>query len=223
MTSRPSPAEPLRIKPTTVTVAILLVLTAVAYSFKDALYLWISGATAASDSLGRIAALATEPGLVALVVLTAVVTLWAWLRNPLAFWRLACGGVGVILAYLASEGLKLLVIEQRPCRALDVVTVLACPEVGDWSWPSNHSVIAAAFATTCVFAVPRLIWFVAPGAALIGLSRVAVGAHYPHDVLAGLALGILMVLFCVTALRPVAYRLAAASSEKNLTGRSRAE
>lgn len=206
-----------------VTVVMLLVLTAVAYFFKNALYLWISGATASSDSLGQIAAFTTEPGLVALVVLTAVVTLWAWLRDRLAFWRLACGGVGVILAYLASEGLKLLVIEQRPCRALDVATVLACPEVGDWSWPSNHSVIAAAFATACVLAVPRLIWFVAPAAALIGLSRVAVGAHYLHDVLAGLALGIFMVLLCVTALRPVIHRLAAGSSEKKPNGRSRAE
>lgn len=172
-----------------------------AYSLRDALFLWISGSAAASHSVGQVAIWVTEPGLVALVALTAILALWAWFRDRVAFWRLVCGGVGVISAYLISEGIKLLVAQERPCNALDVVTVLACPEGGNWSWPSNHSVIAAAFASACAVAVPRLVWVVAPAAVLIGLSRVAVGAHYVHDALAGFILGILTVLFSVIALR----------------------
>lgn len=184
-------------------VGVLSVLTLAAFLIRNPLYLRISGAAATSDMVGQLAAWVTEPGLIALVGLTAFLALWTWFRYRTAFWRLAFGGVGVILAYLASEAIKVLVAQERPCRALDVVTVLGCPESGDWSWPSNHSVIAAAFATACAAAVPRLLWVVAPAAVLIGLSRVAVGAHYLHDALAGLALGTAMVLFCVTALGTV--------------------
>ena len=103
--------------------------------------------------------------------------------------------------------MKLLVEEQRPCRALDVQTVLACPGMGDWSWPSNHATIAAAFAAACIFTLPGSAWFVAPVAALIAASRVAAGVHYVHDVLAGLALGLLGVAIAVAIMRPVCDRL----------------
>jgi undecaprenyl-diphosphatase len=118
-----------------------------------------------------------------------VIAVWSWLRDREAFWRFVCAGLGVVGAYLTSEVIKLLVSQPRPCRVLDVTTVLGCPEVGDWSWPSNHSVIAAAFATACVIAAPRLMWFVAPMAGLIAFSRVAAGVHHLHDVISGLALG----------------------------------
>lgn len=203
-------------------VALLMVLTVLSYPLKDLLYRGIAGTAAASKNLGGMATLITEPGLIALVVLTSAIALWTWLRGRAALWRLTSGGVGVILAYILSEGIKLLVMEERPCRVLNVPTVLACPSAGDWSWPSNHSVIAAAFATACVLALPRFIWFTAPAAVLIGLSRVAVGAHYLHDVFAGLALGTITVLICVSALGPVIARLPT-SLTTNANGRTPAK
>ena len=116
-------------------------------------------------------------------------------------------------AYLSSELVKLVVTEPRPCRALGIETVLECPEVGDWSWPSNHSVIAASFATACVLAAPRLIWLVAPLAAVLAFSRVTVGVHYVHDVLSGMALGVLVVALVVVVLLPFASRLPILSRE----------
>lgn len=196
------------LKPTLLMLLLLAVAGFASYAFREPIYRGISGTAAQFPSMGQVAAVITEPGLVALVVLTGAVALWGWARDRAAFWRLAGAGVGVILAYAASEGIKLLVTEERPCRTLEVVTVLACPEAGSWSWPSNHSVIAGAFATACVMAVPRLLWIVAPAAGLIALSRVAVGAHYLHDVLAGLALGVLVVLVCLVLLRPLIERVA---------------
>ncbi|MFD6894437.1 phosphatase PAP2 family protein, partial [Rhodococcus sp. NPDC060086] len=120
---------------------------------------------------------------------------------------LATGGIGVVGAYLLSEVIKLMVTEERPCRVLDVDTIMSCPEVGDWSWPSNHSVIAAAFATACIIALPRAAWLAVPMAVLIAFSRVAAGVHYVHDVASGLALGTAVVALVVVVLQPVGRRL----------------
>jgi membrane-associated phospholipid phosphatase len=58
------------------------------------------------------------------------------------------------------------------------------------SFPSGHSVTAFAAATAIGWFAPRLRWPLYGLAALVALSRVALGAHYPSDVLAGAMLGI---------------------------------
>src|SRR5699024_2357425 len=74
---------------------------------------------------------------------------------------------------------------------------------GDWSWPSNHAVLAAAFATACILVVPRLAWFALPLALAIAASRVAAGVHYVHDVLSVPALGARVAAAVVAAAAPV--------------------
>lgn len=58
------------------------------------------------------------------------------------------------------------------------------------SWPSGHSASAAAFATAVGACNKPAGAALAPLAALVGLSRVYTGAHYPGDVLAGFAIGV---------------------------------
>lgn len=54
---------------------------------------------------------------------------------------------GTVTAYALSEALKLLVDEERPCRAVaGALAVAPCPAPGDWSFPSNHAALAAALA-----------------------------------------------------------------------------
>ncbi|MFD1936390.1 MULTISPECIES: phosphatase PAP2 family protein [Nonomuraea] len=119
------------------------------------------------------------------------------------------GPVAVVGAYALSEGVKLLIREERPCRG-GIATIAACPPVGDWSFPSNHSVIAAASAGALVLAWRRLAWLVLPLAALMAFSRVFVGVHYPHDVAIGYLFGVLMApllaLMTVGAFTPVVRR-----------------
>jgi hypothetical protein len=62
--------------------------------------------------------------------------------RPLALGSAA--GAGVVAAYLASESVKLLFREERPCRA--AISLDGCPAVGDWSFPSNHMAIASGLA-----------------------------------------------------------------------------
>lgn len=95
------------------------------------------------------------------------------------------------VAYVASESLKSVVDEERPCRAVAgaAASLIACPPVGDWSFPSNHSAIAGAAAVALALAVRRLALLAVPLALLMAFSRVFVGVHYPHDVALGLLLG----------------------------------
>jgi hypothetical protein len=116
-------------------------------------------------------------------------------------------GAGAVGAYLASELVKVVVREDRPCHVLDVSTLSACPEPGDWSWPSNHSVIAAALATTVVILAPAWWRAAVPCALAVGASRVLTGAHYWHDVAAGLLVGGLVVWMGTWYLVRPAYRL----------------
>ncbi|MCC5697916.1 phosphatase PAP2 family protein, partial [Klebsiella pneumoniae] len=60
-----------------------------------------------------------------------------------------------------------------------------CPEHDDWSLPSNHSAIAAAFAVALAAQWRKITSLVVLLALLEGFSRVFIGVHYPHDVLLG--------------------------------------
>ncbi|MFJ6696258.1 phosphatase PAP2 family protein [Streptomyces sp. NPDC091272] len=93
--------------------------------------------------------------------------------------------------YVASELAKSFIHEDRPCRAVARAArpLVECPPVGDWSFPSNHSVIAGAAAMGLILAWPRLAVWMVPMAVLMAFSRVFVGVHYPHDVLVGLLVG----------------------------------
>ncbi|MEV4560121.1 phosphatase PAP2 family protein [Kitasatospora sp. NPDC049285] len=101
----------------------------------------------------------------------------------------------VVAAYVANSALKGVVEEVRPCRQLAVgATLEACPGAGDWSFPSNHTVIAFAAATALWFADRRLGWIAGLAAVLMGASRVWVGVHYPHDVAVGALVGVLVAI-----------------------------
>lgn len=108
--------------------------------------------------------------------------------------------VGAALSYLSWVGLKHAIGRERP----DVPD-----QIGGYAFPSGHATsIAAAAAILVVLTYqrvrrPRLRWalitlWIGIGV-LVGADRVAVGAHYPSDVLAGWLLGVLIV-FLTSAL-----------------------
>lgn len=173
----------------------------------------IAGTTAVSPLAG-LAGLVADKGLLALVVVTAGLVLITWLRDRPRFGLLAAAGVGTVAAYAASEVVKLLVAEERPCRVADVATVLVCPVPGDWSWPSNHSTIAGALAVACLLAAPRLWPVVVPLALVVAGARVAAGVHYVHDVASGLAVGVLVTCLVGLAVHAGAQRLTRRSTSR---------
>ncbi|MFJ2144331.1 phosphatase PAP2 family protein [Glutamicibacter sp. NPDC087831] len=200
MTS-PSPAR-IAITPSrpAIFIAVLALMAMAAYPVRDALYLGISGTVAQSAQLSAAAVFFSETLLMLLMAGACTLAVLCWFRDRVAFWRLVPGAIGAVAAYGLSELAKILVTEERPCRALDAVTAVACPEAGDWSWPSNHSVVAAGIAAACTLALPKLAIYAIPAVLLIALSRVGVGVHFVHDVFSGAALGTLVVLVCVHVL-----------------------
>lgn len=141
----------------------------------------------------------TEAGLLVFVALFASVWWGARRDSPRAFATAALAPLATAAAYVCSEVLKSAVTQERPCRAVAAaaVSLAECPPHGDWSFPSNHATIAGASAVALALARRTLLWLTAPLALLMAFSRVFVGVHYPHDVVAGLGLGALVALLAV--------------------------
>ena len=186
-------------------------LASAAASFDGGLYTWVTElaqrSPAALDSVVRVW---SDYGL----ALFALLMLLAWWRSrsaaPARTAAALCAPLVVVAAYLANDLVKSLFHEQRPCRTLHVVTVEACPGIGDWSFPSNHAAIAAAAAVALWLTDRRLGAIAVPAALLMAASRVWIGVHYPHDVLVGLVTGALVAAVLTVAARrcgPVVERL----------------
>ncbi|MGW4215019.1 phosphatase PAP2 family protein [Lentzea sp. NPDC004789] len=132
-----------------------------------------------------------EFGLVLLGVFVLALLVWAVrTRRPgvvaQALW------VPMSMAVAPAVGLvvKNIAAEPRPCRVVtDVPLLLPCEAPTDFSFPSNHTTIAAAFAVSLLLLNRRWGAVAAVFALAMAVGRVLVGAHYPHDVLAGLLLG----------------------------------
>jgi undecaprenyl-diphosphatase len=77
----------------------------------------------------------------------------------------------------------------RPPAADPAVTALTSLPA-DGSLPSGHALSAFAAAGVVAMLHPRLRLPVLALAALVGVSRLYLGVHYPLDVLAGAALGL---------------------------------
>lgn len=102
-------------------------------------------------------------------------------------------GAGMLLAIGLNQPLGQWVGEDRPYRAMPDVLLLA-HRTADFSFPSDHAVMAGAVAGGLWLVSRRLGLVAAAAALLMAFARVYIGAHYPWDVLAGLAFGAAVVL-----------------------------
>jgi membrane-associated phospholipid phosphatase len=126
-----------------------------------------------------------------LVVFAALLLVAAWRRRSAPDRVLAAAvwaGLGTLLAVAVNQPVASLVAEARPYAAHPSVLVLV-DRTTDWSFPSDHSVMAGAAAVGLLLVSRRLGAVTAVAAVLMAATRVYVGAHYPHDVVAGLLLG----------------------------------
>ena len=110
------------------------------------------------------------------------------LRYPRVFWALF---LGALLAGAISRGFKTAVPLPRPAAVLDAaqITIIGA-KLTAHSFPSGHTVSAFSFVVPWL---ALLGWRAAPIvfiAILAGFSRIAVGAHWPVDVLAGAMIGL---------------------------------
>lgn len=100
---------------------------------------------------------------------------------------------GMLLAVAASQPLVRGVREARPYTDHPRILVLA-HRSADFSFPSDHAVLAGAVAAGLWLVSKRLGVLATVAALVMGFARVHIAAHYPHDVIAGLAFGAVIVL-----------------------------
>jgi len=124
--------------------------------------------------------------------------------------------LGVLAALLIYDPIALSVNETRPCNALRNIVVLHCNT--DGGFPSIHAVIVAAVAAGLWLVNRHLGIVAAVAAAVMAFARIYVGAHYPSDVLAGLALGVVVSLAGYFLFRPLLRRLLEVIGRSRLRG-----
>jgi len=134
-------------------------------------------------------------------VLFVLSLLWAR-RRPEIFWTLI---IAAVIGGLCSRGLKISFDELRPPAVLaaDQLRVIG-PSLSRHSFPSGHTLSAFLFAGV-LFAYYRswpLRLLLLGAAALVGFSRIALGVHWPQDVLAGAFSGLMVAALAVWIAQP---------------------
>jgi membrane-associated phospholipid phosphatase len=131
------------------------------------------------------------------IVLFAVLLVAGWWvardRSPRIMAAALWAGVGTLVAVVANQPVVNSVQEARPYTDHHAILVLVSRSA-DYSFPSDHAVMAGAVAAGLWLVDRRLGIAASIAALLMAFARVYVAAHYPHDVVAGLAFGALVVL-----------------------------
>ena len=113
-----------------------------------------------------------------------------------------------ILSLVVSASLKKIFAVPRPAAVFnnESFTIIGRALKGHTSLPSGHSIATFIVITTILFAFrptnkyARIIWYIAILAIGLGIvfSRVAVGAHYPFDVIIGSIIGYMLTILAIS-------------------------
>lgn len=114
-------------------------------------------------------------------------------------------------AYAIAYIFKHLLPHPRPFEVLSDAYVLYTHGGGD-SFPSGHATFFMALATSLFFIRRRLALVYVMGALIIGSMRIAVGVHWPFDILAGWILGAALGIFGYYFLHYILTRITQKSS-----------
>jgi undecaprenyl-diphosphatase len=122
---------------------------------------------------------------------TAVITM-VFPNKRAAAWRMLLAGV---FTWAVSEyALKPAFDRSRPFEVdASIVVIDGKPATG--AFPSGHAAMAVAFAVagSRMLSRSKFIWW--PLAAIVAVSRVYIGVHWPSDVVAGALLGLAIAWF----------------------------
>jgi undecaprenyl-diphosphatase len=84
--------------------------------------------------------------------------------------------------------LKRKLVRERPFISFESIECVM-PPLDRYSFPSGHTLHAVLFTSIAITYAPALAAIVVPFAALVAISRVVLGLHYPSDVLVGAFIG----------------------------------
>ncbi len=131
---------------------------------------------------------------IALFALLLVIGYWqARRRGPAAVAAAFWAAAGTAIAEAVAQPVNHAAAEARPWQGLPNALILA-GHSADFSFPSDHAVMAGAVTAGLLIYSRRLGLACAVAALLLCFARVYIGAHYPQDVAAGLLLGAAVVV-----------------------------
>lgn len=107
-------------------------------------------------------------------------------RGFAAALHMALTGLATLALY---RHLKSRIRRPRPSQSLHGIVARVAP-LDQFSFPSGHTLHAVAFTVIACAWFPSLAIVLVPFTALVALSRVVLGLHYPSDVLAAVAIGL---------------------------------
>jgi undecaprenyl-diphosphatase len=126
----------------------------------------------------------------------ALPLVYGWSAVPAAAQMAVTGAVASgVYAFLKGR-----FVRERPYVTFASIDCTVAP-LDRYSFPSGHTLHAVAFTLLASGAFPELGWLLVPLSALIALSRVVLGLHYPSDVVAGALLGGTLATACQAVVR----------------------
>ncbi len=176
-------------------------------AFDESVIRWLAAHHTRSLDVAMVEITALGTGIVVMMVM-AVAALFLVLAEHKysAMLLLASTLGGLVLNAVLKLGFN------RPRPSILVPVVHAVHAVSS-SFPSGHAMSAAIVYTTVAYLAARLHkkrwarWLVMTAAfiviALISLSRMYLGVHYPSDVLAGIVVGLAWAAFCMATLEAI--------------------
>ena len=168
---------------------IIVLLALHAGSANQTLFSWLNGLSRyTGDPIWANITLLGE-GLLAFTLLGPIAA-----RRPDIAWTLLLAG---LIATVAVHGLKDLFAQPRPLEVLAPSQIhVIGPSLYAASFPSGHATAIATLTTTLALYLRdrRGQFALATVAIVVAASRAVVGAHWPVDILAGLALGWLVAM-----------------------------
>ncbi len=118
--------------------------------------------------------------------LMAAMAAFGGMRGVQAAVHMALTGVIALALYRSLKGWTK---RPRPFRTCPGV-IAHVPPLDEFSFPSGHTLHAVSFTLVALAYFPALCVVLMPFAALVALSRVVLGLHYPSDVLAACVIGV---------------------------------
>jgi membrane-associated phospholipid phosphatase len=171
-----------------------------ALAFDSSWLYWLHGyANPSRDAVMLIITQLADASIVLVIVAVTLGILW-WQhhREEANFFALACLG-----AFILNTGLKLFFTKPRPHIIPSLIAETS------FSFPSGHALggfVMYGFLAYLLSAhfpkFSKLIYTLAVlTIALIGLSRMYIGVHWPTDIIAGYGIGYLWLMICITMLK----------------------
>jgi undecaprenyl-diphosphatase len=107
--------------------------------------------------------------------------------------------IAAVIGVVVYRILKAYLVRERPYITHTSIEAHTAP-LDRYSFPSGHTLHAVCFSLLGVVHYPRLAILLIPFTLVVAASRVALGLHYPTDVLAGATVGAALAISVLTLL-----------------------